>query len=271
MRGYLYSLTGFGHAELFVVSCTHLRDHWDGPICVLINDTERSSIVDELENDERLDVTIKRIPLIKARRNTRHMATKTTMYVHTPFEKNIYLDCDTVPVGDMSELFDAPLSLTQFSNWVSTQKRIARRMGRWSGISPMIEDMIDHAATGQPAVNTGVLGFHKSNPDLYKWYDLAMQNVNSFLVDEIAMQLLYPSLPGVKMFTQKYNCSPTYGANEPDVRCWHFHGNRRHLKKEEGRKLWIPAFERVLKENVANISKWAGEGDSALLTLVGKT
>ena len=264
MRGFLYSLTGFGHAEMFVVSCFNLRKLWDGPICVLINEAEESSIVEELERDTTLDVSIKRIPLVRSRRNTRHMATKTTMYIHTPFDENIYIDCDTLPVGDMTDLFGPPLALTQFVNWLSTQKRIRTRIGRWHGISPMIEDLIDTSTMGQAAVNTGVLGFHKKNPELYKWYDLAMQNPNSFLVDEIAMQILFPSLENVEIFPHKYNCSVTYGADEEDVRCWHFHGNRRHLKKEEGRKLWIPAFEEAVKENVANISSWAGQGDPSL-------
>jgi hypothetical protein len=264
MKGYLYSLTGFGHAELFVVSCTHLRDRWDGPITVLIDENEKSPIADEIAADPLLNVDVKRIPLIKARRGTRHMATKATMYIHTPYEDNVYLDCDTLPVGDLDDMFGHPLALTEFNHWLSTQRRIQNRIARWKNISPMINDMIETSTMGQAGLNTGVIGFQKSNPELYRWYDLVLQNPDSFLCDEIAMQLLFPTLTGVEIFHTRYNCSPTYGKDEEDVRLWHFHGCRRHLRKEEGRKLWLPAFHRVLEMDVANISQWAGQGDPHL-------
>ena len=267
-KGYLYSLTGFGHAELFVVSCTHLRDRWSGPVTVLIDEKETSPIAEEIENDPLLNVTVKRISLIKARRGTRHMATKTTMYLHTPYEYNVYLDCDTLPIGDLDELFEPKLALTQFNRWLSTQRRVTKRIERWKDISPLIEEMIETSKMGQPAVNTGVIGFRKSYREMYRWFDLVMMNPNSFLCDEIAMQLLYPNLPEVEMFENKYNCSPTYGADEEDVRLWHFHGCRRHLKKEEGRKLWLPAFNRVMEMNVANIKDWASHGDPRLQTFL---
>jgi hypothetical protein len=86
----------------------------------------------------------------------------------------------------------------------------------------------------------------------------------NFLCDEIAMQILYPELPHVRITDDRFNRSPTHGKGRDDVRLWHFHGKRKHLRKEEGKKLWLPAFRDVLDKNVANITEWVATGERHL-------
>jgi|TARA_R110000824_G_scaffold41446_6_gene123340 hypothetical protein len=262
MNGFVYQLTGMGHAELFVVSCFNLRKFWDGHITVFVEQADDSPIIAEI-TDSDLRVDVQRIPIAKCRRNS-HMATKTTLWRHTTLGQAIYLDCDTLPVGPLDELFTTDLTLTTFSDWISTGKTVAKRIQQWEGVSPMIDDMVSRTKNIEPAINTGVFAWGAEYSHLYKWEDLCMVRPGNFLSDEIAMQLIYPDLPRVRLVDQRFNCSPTYGRGQEDVRLWHFHGKRRHLRKEEGKKLWLPAFREVLDANVANITRWVTTGDTNL-------
>lgn len=262
MKGFVYLLMGKAHAELFVVSCFNLRKFWDGPVILFVAEDDDHPILAEIAKSD-LGVELQKIPIKNLKKNSA-MAAKTTLWRHSRLDEAIYLDCDTLPVGDLSGLFTSNLTITAFAEWVSTGSTVKKRIQQWAGISPLIDEMVNRTANRERAINTGVFAWGKNYSELYRWEDLCMVRPGNFLCDEIAMQLIYPELPHVRITDHRFNCSPTYGKEQDDVRCWHFHGKRKHLRKEEGRKLWLPAFREVLDNNIANITEWVATGERHL-------
>ncbi len=257
-RGVVYLFSGIGFAERIVVSLTTLRDHWKGPVTVFCTDEECERIIERMPPE--MAIKTRRVEKVAGKRPS--YLTKPLVPTWTPYERTLFIDGDTVVVGALDEMFEPVLALTQFGDWVSTGRRMSGRIKLWLGLSNRIDELVrQQLGTQHLAVNTGVFGFHRGYIRLAEWYEITRAGEGRMMTDELAMQVLHGDMPECEVLDDRFNCSPLYGATpEPEVRIWHMHGSK-HIKRDRGKSLWWPAFERTYRENVAGIRDWAGQYD----------
>lgn len=261
-QGVLYLMQGTSPAARLVVSACSLRHWYSGRIAVISTDAMAETLCQRIAAESEL--RIEHIPLRLARTTARNWGTiiKSLAQKMSPFERTVFLDCDTLIKGDISPLFSYPaddyLVVTQFSTWSTNQPIIRRRICSWADVCP---ELIEPALRFGWAINTGVFSFTRKTKALEKWHALACAGATKFIPDEIALQLLVPHYP-VVVLDQRFNCSAKFGRPEDtDTRIVHFHG-----KKHIGRhgKLWREAFQEVATRNLAGVGDWAPAGDRCL-------
>lgn len=260
-KGVVYLLCGMGIAERMVVSLWSLRKHYSGPITILASNPEEMEFVGNRLKEFGVD----RQQITRDTSVDRGQAFLTKVHIPTwtPYRETVYLDADTVVCGSIEPLFGYPLVLTQYADWVTTGRKISGRIKMWSGLSPWIDNLIDRQLShSRPAINTGVFGFNKSNPDLTLWPTIMAHSPDAYLGDEIAMQLLIGVAEHVTL-DDKYNCACSHGVHRDEAVIWHFHGNR-HMRDVPGREIWINAFNECRSENAAGLADWAGTYDRRL-------
>jgi hypothetical protein len=115
------------------------------------------------------------------------------------------------------------------------------------------------------AVNTGILTFGEDCATArLDWLDFTLLNADSFLSDELAMQLLYPERQHVRMLDERWNWSPMNAVSpDADARIKHFHGSK-HVRRRRGLVHWWPLFERALNMDYAELRGWVPAGDKHL-------
>ena len=262
--GCLFMLTGSKHANVLIVAINSLRTSgYRGPVHIAVGDGAALAIALHIVADERLGpVTYKRWSPPTGFRNAGYLS-KTHMDRLSPFERTVFLDADTMTVGDLGPLFDfpSPVVLTQFSSWHSNGRKISGRIRPWEDVAP--DDVREMTSTPYAAVNTGVIAFDKSTASLnffWEWRELTAKKP-VFICDELAAQLIYWRHK-VVVLDSRYNCSPIHDRRS-DAVIYHFHG-RKHVNREQGRKIWLPAYDRCVRENIARIAEWTPGSDRRL-------
>jgi len=260
-RGVAYLFCGDGgYSERMAVSLFTLREHYAGPVTIFACGETCEQMAKRLASS--LELTVRPGVLAESRRHAAYL-TKTLVPTWSEYRHTVLIDGDTVIVGPFDELFGPPLAITRFSDWVSNGRRVANRVAWFRGKSPAIDLLVDAQLNHpHPAINTGVMGWAKDEPALADWHAITTAAAGTHMTDEIAMQLLHTEVPECKIFDDRFNCSPIYGTPEgrADVRIWHFHGGK-HVRKEPGRSMWWPVFERVLRANPGGLQDWAGMYD----------
>jgi hypothetical protein len=269
--GVFYLLTGPAHGVRLVVSLWSLRRHYAGPVTVFTTHTESHEIGDRCRRDPRLRVDHCPTRLADVRRNAAFL-TKLDVLGQVPYPAAVYLDADTLIVGRLDPLIEAAnrseFAATQFADWLSSGRLIRRRIEAWRSVQPRCHDsdwmnsLVDEALQPRPAVNGGVFAFQQGARLLPQWRELAYAGWNTFICDEIALQLLLPRYPH-EVLDCRFNCSPLYGFERTDVRVWHFHGER-HLRHARCRELWWPAYRICVAENIAGLAEWQPGADRRL-------
>jgi len=264
-KGVVYlNILGNSCAERLVVSLWSLRRYYDGPIAILYDDASEdiTRIIAQYHG-----VQAERIPFdtpTKPRRNKAYVC-KTLMPHYSPYERTVFLDADTLIEGPIDPLFDwldsNPVIVTQFAEWVTTGRKMKGRIRKLSGISPLVDAAIDHVTKNSyPALNTGVMGWQRNAPFLADWQALGKALSGRFIADELAAQLALPGSSHL-LLDDRWNCSPIYGQYQSEAVIWHFHGGK-HLKKEQGRRLWAPAFRECMMLDFAEVARWGGQYDT---------
>lgn len=264
-HGVLYFITGTRHWPVLTVSLMTLREHWSGPVAIMLGDDRAVEIFNRLNSDGTMGHLIPiRFKGGGYRRNNGYMD-KTKMIELSPFESTVFLDADTAVVKTIDPLFVTPFGrvrLTKYSDWVTTGTRIKKRIEGWRAVAPeLVEAQLQKP---YPAINTGVLSFgsgERSKEFSADWQKTAELKGGAFMADELAAQLIWLK-HGAEVVDDRWNCSPIYGENTEGVHVWHFHG-RKHLKgRAEG--IWWPLYERAVKDNVGGIRDWTPAGDMRL-------
>lgn len=262
--GCLYMLTNDKHANVLAVSIWSLcKSGWKAGIHIACGDDKAERIAKFCADDARLDVTWHRWQHPTGKRGTAYYA-KTMMNELSPFNRTVFLDADTLIVRDISALLptaEHPVVLTSFAEWVSTGKKISKRIRPWEGVCPT--EVAEQLSRPFPALNTGVLSFSRSEAAqafFADWQATTAKRI-AFICDEIGAQLCFTRHP-VKVLDDRYNCSPVHSRHERPV-IYHGHGFK-FIKKEQGRKLWMPWYDRAVAENVASIKEWTPAGDRHL-------
>lgn len=266
-KGVIYLLAGEAYAELFAVSLHSLREHYQGPVTVFCTDGQAGKLCHQMALDRRLVLEVRVVEPERMGRRGRlkreSYLTKPQLTRETPYRQTLFLDADTVVQRDISALFDPPLAITQFCNWVSTGKIVSGRIRQWTGLSPMLDALVERAtAFSYPAVNTGIFAFHKDFYGLPEWRAATKLGRRCSFTDELAMQLLFPSWPECRVFSPEYNASAKHTpmTDFPSARVIHFHG-RAHVRHDRGWELWRPFLERAIDDDWGGISRWVGKRD----------
>jgi hypothetical protein len=269
--GVLYTLVGDKHAAQLAVSILSLRDHWQGPVAIMVGDEKAHEFGVRCEKDTRLAP----LQLVKWHAPTRGQTgqhgtqylNKTRMFDLSPFSRTVFLDADTLVVGDFRALWPRPnteeVRLTQFADFTTTTRPVRSRVEGWRQHAP--REVARSLAYGYPGLNTGVMAFTRlSKRFMAAWREMTARNV-CFICDEIAAQLVFLDFPHM-VLDERWNASPVHGKHlpgDPEVRIWHFHG-RKHVRRERCREIWLPAYDRAVAENVAGIAEWTPAGDRQL-------
>lgn len=264
--GVLYINIGHKHLNHLVVSLMSLRDIYQGPVALMVDAVCAPFVKSKIMPEERLHP----IQLIEfdfervAKRGSAYYA-KTSMGDMSPFERTVFVDCDTVIVGNFADMLPPEgkdqVRLTQFADWTTGTRIIGKRIKEWQDILPtQYRTQVRHHV---PAVNTGVMGFSKHCKQFMdRWKEMTRKNV-SFICDEICAQLLYPEYPHM-LLDERWNCSPKFSftrhgptAPKDDSRIWHGHGKKFLKNKPEVvATWWLPYYRRALESNIASICSW---------------
>jgi hypothetical protein len=264
-QGVLYLICGPKVAERLVVSVWSLRRFWDGSITVLCSTDAERDLLAPMAAD--LNVELQRIDV----EDSPHKAylAKSRLHDWTPYDDNVFIDADTLVVGEIDELFGYPLTLTPNSDWVTTGKRMRRWLKQWYTLdNPAIDALVDaQLGKAYPAINIGVFGFQKDNPNLADWHWLTQQFPEAPLPEQIAMQLLISTIKYHRA-DQRFNRLAVIGHAVDDIRIWHFHGLRHCSKQTNCREIWIPAFREAMARNIGKLQSWAGQYDRQVRRLL---
>ena len=251
-KGVIYYNRGESCIIRLLVSIKSLRNHYDGPITVFLENSDLSKFSSFISkyNFSIINVDSEKLDSSYVR--------KIAISRLSPYEKTVFIDADTLVVGRIDEVFDSieghDLVVTQFCDWSSSGGAIGRRI---KGFSQYIsEETLKNALSYGPAVNTGVYGFHKDCPMFDEWLQLAKMGQSSklYIPDEIACQILLHKYK-VKILGCKYNVSAKFGINDEDKRVVHFHG-RKHCRRFPLAEVWIKAFIELLQSKEVDISKY---------------
>lgn len=261
-QGVLYWSVGERHAEHFIVTILSLRDHYDGPVAVVVGDEDADRLAKAVQEPmgplEIIPFDYK-TPRRKHGRHTTYLA-KTWLWKHTPFDKTIFLDLDTLVVGDISALWpkEEQVVLTQFCKWETTGKMIGGRIEKWRGILP--QEVAQMRSQSYPAINTGVMAWDRRTKAFMERWQLETAKQPIFMCDELVAQLIFPWYFH-NIFDHRWNCSPKHSEeylppnSAEDVKIWHGHGYKFH-KSKHGPKIWGPYYERAKEMNLGGIRDW---------------
>lgn len=267
-RGIVYLLYGMGVAERLVVSMWSLRRHYDGPVTVMTGGDPETALAKSLKGS----LGCRCLPFDPESLGVgRAVHAKTRVPELTPYDDTLFLDADTLVTGPLDELFGHDLTLTRYANRTTRNRCPKKWIGAWRGIDRETDELVrSQLAIVFPFINAGVFAFKRGNPDMARWKQLADKRPRARMVEELSLQLLTHEIDH-RMMDERFNRCPTWGKAIEDIRVWHFHGRRHCSVKENCASIWIPAFLKVLKKNVAGLSEWAGRYDASLRNWMGAT
>lgn len=262
-NGIIYYNYGSKCAVRLLVSIESLKKFYSGDITIISDGQESDNICSVIAKSTGCKMLSMKNSGVPNGKNYA-LLVRTRLNLFTPYDWTVYLDADTLVTGNISELFDqsAPFVATQFCRWKTSGRKIS---GRIEGFRKVCPELVDPALKFGPAVNCGVWAFKKNASIFNDWYRTAIKNVDSFIPDEVACQLLLPK-HNHRIVDCRYNYSCKYGPEDiTDYRIIHYHG-RKHCR--EGNKymsgLWLAAYDEVIRKNIANVADWTPSGDRML-------
>lgn len=265
-KGVLFLISGNRHVNVLAVSIYSLRHSGCRlPIHIAVGDEYPEPMVKQIAEDKRLGpITWQRWDKPSSHRNDKYRQ-KCFMDGLSPFEKTVYLDADTLVRGSIEPLFDFGMrhavTLTQFSDWTSNGRKIPNRIRPWNDVAPSdVEQMLRKA---YPAINTGIIAFDKSRDSqlfFQEWRELTAKKI-CFICDELSAQLIFWR-HACRVVDDRWNASPVHSRQSEPV-IWHGHGSK-FIKREQGRKIWLPWYDACVEFNVGGIANWTPSGDKHL-------
>jgi hypothetical protein len=254
--GVIYYNTGTTCVVRMLVSIFTLRKFYNGEIAIISDGDISTTLCNNLSKD--LNVYVLPIKVERYKSN-HHFMVKTMLYKYTPFEQNIYMDADTLIVGNIDELLKVNgFFVTPISNWRPTHPQIRKRIMDWRSKWPRL---IGKAMLYPRAINTGVFGFNINDKIIHDWHKYASRGSDLFIPDEISMQLMLPIYEH-KLLDSKFNCSCAHDVVNSDTRIIHYHG-KKHCDPKYG-TLWLDVYREVLDNNICGVKDWSPAGDNKI-------
>lgn len=229
-HGVIYYNRGTKCLQRIATSIWSLRKHYDGPI-TLINMGQVNELMKRYCDDMGIDIY-----QYKSYGFSNALADKGFVNKYTKYDKNVFLDGDTIVNGPIDELFDRlddkSFIATEFSNHKSNRKPVKSRIRCFSMVFD--DEYMKNAFKFGPGINTGIFAFRHDSDVFEKWQDLietAVSNppllrcnqVNRML-DELCLQVIAHEFECLETVSNKWNASAKYGPKNGHI--IHYHGNK---------------------------------------------
>ena len=172
----------------------------------------------------------------------------------SPYNSTVYLDCDTLVVGDITPLFlppdDRRIRVTQHCDWTTDHIQIRHRLWQLAhrGIAHP-DRMRALMAKAMPAINTGVFAVTRQSAVLREWQETTPAIERLFIHDELALQLLLPDHP-YDLVDDRWNCLVGMSARK-DAVIHHCVGGQYGMRPE-----WYEALNEMWNADFAGIRAW---------------
>lgn len=218
-----------------LITLYSLRKYYNGNITFYIEEPT------PVELEESLKFFDCNIIHNEKRHDLKTLVRKNSLFENPPYMYTLWIDIDTVIVGNIDKMFDylieknVDLCIPSFCDWKNSGRQISKRINGFNGIAE--ERHIKEALKKEHySINTGVLSFKRSekwNEFVRYWTDLADRGAKAgkFIPDETAAGILIPNMGewGLKYFIAPldYNVSVKYGKElSKDPRIIHGHGSK---------------------------------------------
>jgi len=259
--GVLYFNSGHKLICRLLVSLDSLRQRYTGEVSLLAShmpDDVLKVIADSGVNVIRQD--------LKAG-GQEALLVKTRLDEFTPFKRTLFLDADTLVLGDVrpmfSQLDEYECIFTQFSAWMANHRAIEHRVRIIMEKGHITkEQYLEAISPKRPAINIGVYSWREDATIWKEWKALSHKITDHYIPDEASLQAVLHK-HNHKVESNNYNVSlnrPGYLGPTPDTSKWvvlHLAG-RAHTssKKSAGwNKLWIEHAKKMYKEDRMNFKK----------------
>jgi len=264
--GVIYYNKAWSCIPRLIVSIQSLRKNYSGNITLFQDGEHDIELIKNLKKTFGVDVIYDMNP------NSVTLVRKIEISWKSPYDYTALIDADTLVVGKIDELLEAPKNYefvaTNFAEWKSRGGTIRKRILRFEKDYPQY---MDAAINFGPAINTGVYAFPKNSPFFKEWLEVAKvdEKLHTWIPDEVACQVLLPRYK-THVLSTKFNVSVNYDPNTQDKRIIHMHG-KKHVIQRPLCKLWIDAFHQACVDNVCNIRKFTNPkyGDRRLRKFLG--
>lgn len=242
-RGVLYFNHGTRCLLRLAVSLFSLRKHYSGDVAIACEGD-----LPELYRSifQKLNARIIAAPVS----NEFGLIKKSRLWRIMPFDVTLFLDADTLIRAPVDYLIEKTaehgLVVTRFHDWQTRGRRMRGRLEQWRAIDSKAVD----AALDYPwATNTGIQGWRRGHPALPQYEamtarGIGVRGVHKKTLDEIAMQLLLPSVPHF-MATSEWNVGPIHGSIE-GAKILHYHGHKHTRAGVPACDLWKGEFFELL-------------------------
>lgn len=270
-RGVCYMLTGAKHGAQLAVGVYALRLRYHGPVALIAGNEAGERICRLIDEDPRSgDTTVIRWDAPTGGGKGLQHCNKTRLTELMPFQEAVFLDCDTLVVGDFEQLFPRrgteEVVLTQFADWWSNGRKIKARTEPYREVLPV--EVARCQAARYPAINTGTFGISKRSKAYVRRWQEGSQARPKFMCDELVAQVIFPDFPH-RVLGEIFNCSPIFSwprhgpPCDANVRIWHGHGWK-FITRPQGRAIWMPYYEAAVHHGFARLGEWATEADGKL-------
>jgi hypothetical protein len=242
-----------------LVALYSLRRVYNGPVTLMLatKDDHNQRLLKQLEtfniNFIWFDLDAK-----GTKRNVKSIL-KPYLFTLSPYENTLLIDADVVFLKSFNELFkyieEKGFLVTQFSNWVSSGRTMAKRLEILRGI--FNDKQMEAALNDHPAVNIGVLGYNKPRGDklLRKWTQVTEKVAGKFIADEVAMQGVYFWYSHY-VAEEKYNYSCHYGKDFSKANIIHYHGSKASNPNRFSSRLWWGMVKELKDLKGSDIDYW---------------
>jgi predicted SAM-dependent methyltransferase len=240
-NGVIYYNKGNSCVIRLITSIYSLRKYYDGPVTVFVESCSIDDIKYFFENNH-IDI----VKVDNPENNSAYIR-KIEISQLSPYINTVFIDADTVVLGNINELFDHAsehdMCVTKFAGWSSSGRTISKRIRSFEKY--ISEEMIKNAISYGPAINTGIYAFNKNSKIFDEWSKLAKigQSNSLYIPDEVACQILLPQY-NVKVLDEIYNTSVRFGKVDNKNKIIHYHG-RKHCKAFSLCEHWIKEFIEV--------------------------
>ncbi len=262
-NGFLYILSDAKYAAALATSIHTLRVWHGEPITILATDQCYSLAVSMGEK-------VRSLPMIKSRARRPEFIAKGWAYLLSPHDQTIYLDADTLVMGDLSELFRHQFACTQVADYsINSNVRCSRAARRdikyFESYGPIYGKLPAAAlANDLPLINCGVVAYARDHRVLERVHAMCVAARHDPVSDQTALQLLV-GMDDVTVVPDDWNWCVGYGDNG-SANVWHFH--RRLWAHKSYRDLWIPLFHQAVRDNACGMQSWVGKYNRYIGSLV---
>lgn len=265
-RSVVYLMSYPAHAPYLATSLLSLRRYWSGRIKIFAW-KESIDIARMLANDKRIEADVMLDDPSYKGKNSQFLH-KIQLMQDQSSGPNLYLDADTLPAGQLTEMFTSGkyfgFAATQFNDWDTSGNLIRGRIEKLRDFPVIDRELIDRVTTEcLPSVNGGVFCCMPDSPVLPVWRKWSHAARSAFICDECVLHLMVPLfqdqdrlsvMPGI------FNSSPKYvpQSEAVSVRIWHGHGDCwvRPAKSREGWAMWHSAMQDARRLNIGGIEGW---------------